>query len=189
MKNFPPENPFLIWFSILLFLALILFLYLRHTENIKTIQEYPKTNTLFPNLTHNLVPQFPYQILVIESFYFQQEKRIWYIDLLIDVYTTRILTCSVHDNLHIETKLLEGLPKDLPKHTIHHSNTGAPYLNQLYINNINKLGIQISQGQGYPITTEIKQLIRNKLNEHKPLETNPLTILEYIIKTYHKGLK
>jgi putative transposase len=91
------------------------------------------------------------QLWVSDIFYFPLEGRHYYVTLLMDVYSRRIIGYSLADNLRAENNLrtlnmaltLRGV-KNYQNTLIHHSDRGAQYVSDDYTDLLTDYGIQIS---------------------------------------------
>ena len=91
------------------------------------------------------------QLWVSDIFYFPLQGRHYYVVLLMDVYSRRIIGYSIADNLRAENNLkalnmaltLRGI-KNYATNLIHHSDRGAQYISNDYTDLLTEYGIQIS---------------------------------------------
>jgi putative transposase len=91
------------------------------------------------------------QLWVSDIFYFPLEERHYYVTLLMDVYSRRIIGYSLADNLRAENNLrtlnmaltLRGI-KNYQNTLIHHSDRGSQYVSDDYTDLLTDYGIQIS---------------------------------------------
>jgi transposase InsO family protein len=91
------------------------------------------------------------QLWVSDIFYFPLQDRHYYVVLLMDVYSRRIIGYSIADNLRAENNLkalnmaltLRGI-KNYAANLIHHSDRGTQYISDDYTDLLTEYGIQIS---------------------------------------------
>ena len=91
------------------------------------------------------------QVWVSDIFYFPMEGRHFYVVLIMDLYSRRIIGYSVADNLRAENNLkalqmalqLRGI-KNYHNKLIHHSDRGTQYICDDYTNTLTDYGILIS---------------------------------------------
>jgi len=108
-------------------------------------------NARYRNLLGNRSFTFVNQVWVSDIFYFSVENRHYYVVLIMDVYSRRILGYSVADNLRAENNIkalamaltLRGID-NYKGQLIHHSDRGSQYISDDYTNLLDEYGIQIS---------------------------------------------
>lgn len=91
------------------------------------------------------------QLWVSDIFYYPLEGRHYYVVLLMDAYSRRIIGYSLADNLRAENNLnalnmaltLRGV-SDYHNNLIHHSDRGTQYVSDNYTNLLTDYGIKIS---------------------------------------------
>lgn len=91
------------------------------------------------------------QVWVSDIFYFPMAGRHFYVVLIMDLYSRRIIGYSVADNLRAENNLkalqmalqLRGI-NNYEQQLIHHSDRGSQYICEDYTNILNNYGIAIS---------------------------------------------
>lgn len=91
------------------------------------------------------------QLWASDIFYFGLQGRHYYVVLILDVYSRRIIGYSLADNLRAENNLLalnmaltlRGI-KNYENRLIHHSDRGAQYISNNYTELLTSYGIQIS---------------------------------------------
>lgn len=91
------------------------------------------------------------QVYVSDIFYFSLNGQHYYVVLLMDVYSRRIIGYSLADNLRAENNVqalnmaltLRGI-KNYKNGLIHHSDRGSQYVSDDYTNLLTEFGIQIS---------------------------------------------
>lgn len=108
-------------------------------------------NTRFRNLLGDLRLTGVNQVWVSDIFYFPLGGRHYYVVLILDVYSRRIIGYSVADNMRAENNLaalrmaiqLRGV-YDYQGTLIHHSDRGVQYTSNDYTELLDDCGIQIS---------------------------------------------
>ncbi|MEM6724849.1 MAG: DDE-type integrase/transposase/recombinase [Bacteroidota bacterium] len=91
------------------------------------------------------------QVWVSDLFYFSLQDQHWYVVLIMDIYSRRIIGYSVADNMRAENNLaalemalvLRGVD-NYNQELIHHSDRGSQYIAQQYTDTLEGYGIQIS---------------------------------------------
>lgn len=91
------------------------------------------------------------QLWVSDIFYFPLGDRHYYVVLIMDAYSRRIIGYSVADNLRRENNLnalrmalqLRGI-KNFKQQLIHHSDRGGQYISDDYTSTLDEYGIRIS---------------------------------------------
>ena len=91
------------------------------------------------------------QVWVSDIFYFPLNNKHYYVVLIMDVYSRKIVGYSVADNMRAENNInalqtaltLRGI-NDYKKQLIHHSDRGSQYVSDDYTNLLDDYGIAIS---------------------------------------------
>jgi putative transposase len=112
---------------------------------------YSVKSNRYPNLLTAKKFTAVNQIWASDIFYFPLGKRHYYVVLIMDVYSRRIIGYSVADNLRAENNLralrmalhLRGIDH-YHQGLIHHSDKGSQYISDDYTNMLEEFGIQIS---------------------------------------------
>jgi putative transposase len=112
---------------------------------------YSVKNTRFRNLLVGQVFTDVNQVWVSDIFYFPLQNRHYYVVLILDVYSRKLLGYSVADNLRAENNLralqmaltLRGV-SDYHSALIHHSDRGSQYVSNDYTDTLEAYGIRIS---------------------------------------------
>ncbi len=105
----------------------------------------------FPNLLTGKVVTDVNQVWVSDIFYFRIASTYYYIVLIMDVYSRRIVGYNGADNLRAENNIkalqmaltLRGIG-DYEGKLIHHSDRGSQYISDDYTNLLDEFGISIS---------------------------------------------
>jgi putative transposase len=108
-------------------------------------------NARYRNLLGNRSFTAVNQVWVSDIFYFSVENQHYYVVLIMDVYSRRIVGYSVADNLRAENNIralamaltLRGVG-NYNGQLIHHSDRGSQYISDDYTNMLDEYGIQIS---------------------------------------------
>lgn len=108
-------------------------------------------NARYRNLLGNRRFTAVNQVWVSDIFYFSVENQHYYVVLIMDVYSRRIVGYSVADNLRAENNIralamalaLRGVG-NYNGQLIHHSDRGSQYISDDYTNMLDEYGIQIS---------------------------------------------
>lgn len=120
----------------------------------------------YPNLIANLEIIHTNQVWVSDITYLRTEKGFVYISLITDAYSRRIMGYHVADNLEtvhtvkaLQMALL-GVPRKSLAGLIHHSDKGAQYCSQSYVNLLQDYEIQVSMtNNGDPLENAIAERI------------------------------
>lgn len=115
---------------------------------------YSIKSNRYPNLLVNKRFTSVNQVWSSDITYFKLGSRNYYIVLIMDVYSRRIIGYSVADNMRAENNInalrmalqLRGIEnyKDYNQQLIHHSDRGSQYISNDYTNLLEDFGIQIS---------------------------------------------
>lgn len=129
---------------------------LREGLRLRSISNPTKTtwsikSNRYPNLLGGKRFTAVNQIWSSDIFYFQIGSRHYYVVLIMDVYSRRIIGYSAADNLRAEHNIqalrmalnLRGVD-DYKQKLIHHSDRGSQYISDDYTNLLEDFGIQIS---------------------------------------------
>lgn len=129
---------------------------LMHGYRIRAIKAYHRTTYSVKGAVYrNLLGAKKFtnvnQLWVSDLFYFPISDKHYYVVLLMDVYSRRIVGYSVADNMRTENNILalnmaltlRGID-DYNNQLIHHSDRGGQYVSNDYTNLLNSYGIQIS---------------------------------------------
>lgn len=129
---------------------------LRHGYRVRAVETPMKTtisvkNTRFKNLLGDLRLTNVNQVWVSDLFYFPLAAKHYYVVLIMDVYSRRIIGYSIADNMRAENNLaalrmainLRGVD-NYQQTLIHHSDRGAQYTSNDYTELLDAHGIRIS---------------------------------------------
>ena len=160
----------------------------------------------YPNLLEGREFTDVNQIWTSDITYFFYEQRYYYIVLIMDVYSRRIVGWSMADNMRAENNvaalrmalILRGV-KNYHQNLIHHSDRGAQYTSDAYTELLTQYGILISMCQEVYENTHIERVngtIKNQYLKHYTIP-NAKALTYYLnkaIETYngkkpHQALK
>lgn len=119
---------------------------------IKTTDSRGKMH-IYANLTNGLKVHNINELIVGDLTYFMHRKSIYYIFLLTDVYSSRIVGWEVSLDKCTENayaaldKMLQLRGQDNVKGMIHHTDRGSEYRSHLYINKLQQCEIKISMAK------------------------------------------
>jgi len=130
---------------------------LREGYRLKSLLEKPHRttysvkNTRYRNLLAGKRFTGVNQVWVSDIFYFPLDGRHYYVVLIMDVYSRKLIGYSVADNMRAENNLkalqmaltLRGI-EDYKGALIHHSDRGSQYVSDDYTNTLDTYGIAIS---------------------------------------------
>jgi len=152
----------------------------------------------YPNLIKEIVPQKPNQIWASDITYLKKEKGHYYLSLITDIYSRKIVGYNLSDNLESVNALqalkmaIKNNPESINK-LIHHSDRGIQYCTHEYVRLLNEKGIKISMTQnGDPLENAIAEringIIKNEYMVQKPVTNKQQAkqLLENTIVAYNK---
>jgi transposase InsO family protein len=126
----------------------------------------------YSNLIRDMKIIRPNQVWVSDITYFPVEKGFFYISMVTDAYSRRIMGYAIADNLEAFNSLLalemalQQINKGEGKWLIHHSDRGVQYCCTSYVRHLKKHGIQISMtDQGDPLENAIAERINRTIKE------------------------
>lgn len=108
---------------------------------------------IYPNLTNGLKVHNINELVVGDLTYFIDRKAVFYIFLLTDVYSSRIVGWEVSLDKCTENayaaldKMLQLRGQDNVKGMIHHTDRGSEYRSHLYINKLMRCEMKISMAE------------------------------------------
>jgi len=113
--------------------------------------------------------------------YFHCAGKFYYISLIMDVYSRRIIGYSIADNMRAENNesalkmalTLRGIP-DYKQQLIHHSDKGTQYASDVYTQTLEAYGIKISMCEEVYENTHIERInetIKNQYLERMNIKT------------------
>jgi hypothetical protein len=112
---------------------------------------FPIKSSLYGNLTLGLKLTDVNQVWTSDLTYFDLNGKTYYIVLIMDVYSRRIIGYSIADNMRAENTVralrmalnIRGI-KNYEKSLIHHSDRGVQYASNIYTDLLEDFGIRIS---------------------------------------------
>jgi len=155
----------------------------------------------YPNLIIDFTPTQPNQLWVSDITYWKTGGIWFYISLITDAYSRKIVGYHLSGSLHAEQTLkalhmaLSGLRKepDALRQLIHHSDRGSQYCSSSYVNQLKKKNINISMTQnGDPLENAIAErvngIIKNEylLNYHCNNINDARKLLNQAVAFYNK---
>ena len=128
----------------------------------------------YPNLIVDFIPFHPNQLWVSDITYWKTGGIWFYISLITDAYSRKIIGYHLSETLHAEqtVKALKMAFLDLNKHSksserlIHHSDRGVQYCSSSYVNQLKKKSIDISMTQsGDPLENAMAERVNGIIKE------------------------
>jgi transposase InsO family protein len=125
---------------------------------------------VFPNLTNGLKLDNINQLVVGDITYYLTKPAVYYITMLTDVYSMRIVGYRASDNMMADNNylVLQQLFKLRGQHKcpglIHHTDKGSQYRSTLYLRTLQDAGIEISMARNClenPYAERINGIIKN----------------------------
>lgn len=128
-----------------------------------------------PNLMKDIVPTRPEQYWVADITYLETQEQFYYLHLLTDAYSKRIMGYELCDNLSAEStvKALQMGISDRRYNTpmIHHSDRGLQYTSGGYISMLKEADIAVSTTQdGSPYDNAIAERVNGILKDEFGLD-------------------
>lgn len=173
----------------------------RHSLLIKPRRKKTRTTfsdhglTVYPDLRKEFEPTGINQLWVSDITYIWLGDCFWYLFLITDAYSKKIVGWEVADNMRHENAVtaLKMALKQRKKgaETIHHSDKGLQYCAKKYTSMLTTRGIKISMTEGYdPRNNGIAERVNGILKEEflKYMDVNSHNIrqvLDKVINTYH----
>lgn len=107
----------------------------------------------YPNVIKNVEINRPEQVWVADITYLQVKKKHYYLHLITDAYSKRIVGFSLSDNMQATTTL-EALKKAISERSYkeqltHHSDRGLQYCSSIYTQTLTDNNINISMTEEY----------------------------------------
>lgn len=132
----------------------------------------------YPNLIKDLVVERPNQVWVSDITYWFTQGGCFYISLVTDAYSKRIMGYNVAPTLgavHCKAALemaLKKIKKRTAKALIHHSDRGLQYCSAIYIELLDTYHVQISMTETgdpleNPIAERINGILKNEYLAHR----------------------
>lgn len=131
----------------------------------------------YPNLIKELPIDKPEQVWVADITYLQANNKHYYLHLITDAYSKKIMGYNLTDNLAASSTTM-ALKKALSKriynhHLIHHSDRGLQYCSAEYTMLLKRNNILISMTEAYdPYENAIAERINGILKDEFCLDTN-----------------
>jgi len=178
---------------------------------LKTIEKYTRTtysvkSNRYKNLLEGVTLTSINQVWSSDITYYYGFEHFYYIVLVMDVYSRRVIGYALSDNMRAENNLkalkmaikTRGV-KHYANTLIHHSDKGTQYASDLYTETLDNAGIQISMCNEVYENTHIERLnqtIKNQYLYRMSITTEKQLILKLdeTIKSYnetkpHESLK
>jgi transposase InsO family protein len=148
----------------------------------------------YPNLIKQWQPSLPNQLWVADITYLSVDNRFFYISLVTDAYSHKIMGYCIGKTLetvHTKAALQMALAQHTPsQQLIHHSDRGVQYCSTEYVQLLKDHNIQISMTQsGDPLENAVAEringIIKNEyLKHHKDLD--PSNVTQLLAETVEK---
>lgn len=127
-----------------------------HGLQLKKVRNYMRTTysskyDIFPNLISGMVLTHSNQVWVSDITYYRSYDRFYYLALILDVYTRKVVGWHVSNTLSAESNVM-ALRMALKKEKgclrtlIHHSDRGSQYSSNNYIQLLKQYKIRVSMG-------------------------------------------
>lgn len=152
----------------------------------------------YPNLIKDVIPLGPNHILVSDITYWKSQDKYYYISLITDAYSKKILGANVADNMEAveSVKALKEALKHVDARAtgiIHHSDRGSQYCSAEYVKVLKKRGIAISMtDNGDPLENAIAERVNGIIKDEYLFQYNVSTlseaekILAEVVKLYNE---
>lgn len=151
----------------------------------------------YPNRINGLQLNSVNQLWASDITYFITARATFYIVLIIDVYSRRIIGYSASDNLMASNnvkalKMAFRIRKqNLYQELIHHSDKGSQYGSQVYLDMLNKAEIKISMAENSlenAYAERVIGIIKNEYLAHMNIHTldQLRSKLAYVVKLYNE---
>ena len=172
---------------------------LREGLRLRTISNPTRTtwsikSNRYPNLLVGKKFTDVNQIWASDIFYFQIRSKHYYVVLIMDVYSRRIIGYSAADNLRAHNNIealrmalnLRGID-DYQNKLIHHSDRGSQYISDNYTNLLDAFGIQISMCTDVLENAHMERANGTIKNDYLARWNikHPLTLAGYLKKAVH----
>lgn len=165
---------------------------------------HPQYDLIFPNLIEGLILSGINQLIQTDITYIWIKGRFYYLVLIIDVYSRRIVGYNISENMlaacNVKAlKMMIQLRKgDCLKKMIHHSDRGSQYTSKVYLTLLKKQEMKISMcknGWENAYAERINRTIKEEyLGEGKIVTSQQLkstvkkAIINYNLKRLHSKL-
>jgi len=152
----------------------------------------------YPNLIREITPDRPNQIWVSDITYIKTKQEFFYLFLITDAYSKKILGYRLAKNLdstHAVNSLQDAIKNACQPilGLIHHSDRGIQYCSKEYIDLLNKHAIAISMTENgdpleNPIAERINGILKDEYLNDKSNNQSKLDIkqLSYAIEKYNR---
>jgi putative transposase len=151
----------------------------------------------YPNLIVGLTLSRPNQVWVSDITYWRIKNKFWYISLITDAYSKKVVGYKVATNLKV-IHTMDALKKAVQKvnspigELIHHSDRGFQYCAYEYTDLLKAKGISISMTQNgdpleNPIAERINGILKQEYLNHFPVNNidQAEILLEQIVNRYN----
>ena len=151
----------------------------------------------YPNLIVGLTLSRPNQVWVSDITYWRIKNKFWYISLITDAYSKKVVGYKVATNLKV-VHTLEALKKAVQSvhspggELIHHSDRGFQYCAYEYTDLLKAKGISISMTQNgdpleNPIAERINGILKQEYLNHFPVNSidQAEMLLEQVVNRYN----
>lgn len=151
----------------------------------------------YPNLIKNWRPSKPNELWVADITYLQTTNKLFYLNLLTDAYSHKIVGYCIADSLqavHTTKALLGALEAcpEKPLQLIHHSDRGIQYCSFDYVNLLQKNNIKISMTEsGDPLENAVAEringIIKNEYLMHYGIQSiqQASQLLDDVVNRYN----
>ena len=143
----------------------------------------------YPNLIKDVVIGRPEQIWVADITYLKANKKHYYLHLITDAYSKKIVGYQLADNLKASTtlrSLKQALSTRLYQNElIHHSDRGLQYCSSQYTNTLKSNKVKISMTESYdPYENAIAERVNGILKDEFGLDDNFKTFRQMKCQVY-----
>lgn len=151
----------------------------------------------YPNLIRGFVPTTPNQLWVSDITYWKTDAGLFYISLITDVYSHKIVGYNLAETMEA-VESLQALQMAVSENKtvqnlIHHSDRGSQYCSFRYVNLLQDYNIQISMTEnGDPLENAVAERINGILKEeyldcyHVENVLEAKVLLEQVVKLYNQ---
>jgi transposase InsO family protein len=145
----------------------------RRKRHVKTTNSYHWLKK-YPNLIVDFTPSKPNELWVSDITYWKIQDQLFYISLITDAYSRKIIGYHLAENLRAEetTKALNMALSGFKKRSetsgqlIHHSDRGSQYCSTSYVSLLQKNHIEISMTQnGDPLENAIAERVNGIIKD------------------------
>lgn len=152
----------------------------------------------YPNLVRGLVLLRPNQVWVADITYWYTEGGCFYLSLLTDAYSRRIMGFAVAATLETVycrcalEMALHQIPKRTGRTLIHYSDRGIQYCSQEYLAPLQAWGVQVSMTEQSdplenPVAERVNGILKHEYLSHQPVRslTEAQQVLEKAVFLYN----